>query len=301
MEPFFKRVTIIGVGLIGGSLALAIKAQGMAREVWGVERDLGVLKKAQSLRVIDRGETNLSLSVPDSDLVVIATPVGQALKVAIEVLPLMKAGCILTDVGSVKRDLVEGLAGKVPDDRHFVGGHPIAGTERSGVEAAFAALFEGANCILTPTPEASAYATEKLKKLWEGIGSKVIFMEPGHHDEVFAAVSHLPHMVAYSLVKTVADIDGGQGELFLFTGGGFRDFTRIASSHPEMWRDICLFNQDQILKALAHYRSSLEVLEQAIKARNGEQLYQFFLSAKEARDNGLNRQGKSSVRKVMEE
>lgn len=288
MEPFFNRVTVIGVGLIGGSLSLAIKAKGLAREVWGVDRDQETLAKAQSHKVIDRGFKDLPACIPDADLVIIATPVGQSLRIAQEVLPFMKVGSILTDVGSVKRDLVEGLAGKVPQDRHFLGGHPIAGTERSGVEAAFAALFEGANCILTPTTETSAFAIDKLKKFWEMVGSKVLFMEPAHHDEVFAAVSHLPHMVAYSLVKAVMDIDGGQGELFLFTGGGFRDFTRIASSHPEMWRDICLNNHDQILKALSRYHDSLEILEKAIREKDGEKLYQFFLSAKEARDNGLN-------------
>ncbi len=298
MEPFFKRITVIGVGLIGGSLALAVKAKGLAQEVWGLDRDLEALNQAKKLKVIDQGFKDLPACIPDADLVVIATPVGQSLRVAREVLPLMKPGSILTDVGSVKRDLVEGLAGKIPEERHFLGGHPIAGTERSGVEAAYATLFEGANCILTPTAETSSLAKGKLKAFWEQVGSKVLFMEPQHHDEIFAAVSHLPHMVAYSLVKAVMDIDQGQGELFQFTGGGFRDFTRIASSHPEMWRDICLHNQDQILKALGHYRDTLETLEKAIREKNGEKLYQIFVSAKEARDNGLNRFLQSSKQKV---
>lgn len=284
--------------MIGGSLSLAIKAKSLAREVYGVDRDSETLSKAQKLKVIDRGVRDLPSCIPDADLVVIATPVGQSLQVAQEVLPLMKADSILTDVGSVKTELVEGLRGEIPAGRHFLGGHPIAGTERSGVEAAFATLFEDTNCILTPTPETSAYALDKVKRLWEMVGSQVIIMDPDHHDQVFAAVSHLPHMVAYSLVKTVAEIDGGQGELFLYTGGGFRDFTRIASSHPEMWRDICLNNQENILKALNSYRNSLELLEKAIREKDGQLLYQFFLSAKEARDNGLNRLVLSSPRKA---
>lgn len=289
MEPFFKRVTIIGVGLIGGSLALALKAKGLTREIYGVDRCSETLRKAKSLGVIDQEAGDLPSALSQSDLVVIATPVGQAPAVAQEILPLMKAQSILTDVGSVKKELVDGLKGKIPRHLHFVGGHPIAGTERSGVEAAFAALFEGANCILTPTPETSDYAVGKIKKLWETVGSRVIIMDPDHHDQVFAAVSHLPHVVAYSLVKAVADMDEGQGELFLYTGGGFRDFTRIASSHPEMWKDICLDNQEHILKALAGYRRSLDTLEKAIREKDGEGLFRFFQSAKEARDNGLNR------------
>ena len=278
------QVTIIGVGLIGGSLALALKKGGIAEEIRGVDLDEENLQKAVALGMVDRAFLDPETAVEGSDLVVLATPVGAILEVAEEIASRLKQGSILTDVGSVKAPLVERIEVLLPPGRTVVGGHPIAGRERSGAEAASADLFEGAKCILTPTPRTAPEALEQVKTFWERLGAEVVLMDPERHDEVFAAVSHLPHVVAYSLMGAILGLEDGGEPILEFAAGAFRDFTRVAMSHPAMWRDICLHNRGPLLKMIERFKAALAHLEGLIEVSDGEGLYQAFERAKLVRE-----------------
>jgi prephenate dehydrogenase len=205
-------------------------------------------------------------------------------KVAAEVLPHMKAGAILTDGGSVKADVVAAIEPMLPAGIHFVPGHPVAGTEQSGAAAAFATLYRGRRCILTPTPRTDAGALERIKYLWQAAGSEVVVMTPEKHDRILAAISHLPHMVAYALVDAVGKCSGKNENILDFSAGGFRDFTRIASSDPTMWRDIALSNRTALLEVIQNFEKSLAEVKQDIATGNGERLFDFFLRSKQKRD-----------------
>ena len=281
---YFNKVAIIGVGLIGGSLAIILRENGIAKNIVGIGRGIKNLETAKKLGVVDSYTQDVREGVKDADLVVVAIPVANITRVIKEALPSFKKGVILTDVGSVKKIIVDEIEKILPDTIHFVGGHPIAGTENAGVEAAFPALFQNRRCILTPTRKTNKAALEKVKKLWEIAGSEVIVMDAEKHDKILAAVSHLPHIVAYSLVNTVSSINDFNESLVKYSAGGFKDFTRIASSPSEMWRDICLLNKDAILDVVRRFQNTLKGMEEMIKNSDGDGLQKEFEKAKAVRD-----------------
>jgi prephenate dehydrogenase len=283
LEWEFKNICIVGLGLIGGSFALNLKLRGYDGNVMAIDINPQALEKGERLGFIDEGSLEHSIA-SRADLVVLATPVGVYEAVLEQLKPHLSPSCIVSDLGSVKGSLVykceEILEGVAP----FVGAHPIAGTEKSGVENSVENLFERAKFIITPTERTDKEAKEKIRRLWEALGSEVIEMEPYHHDRVFAAVSHLPHVVAYSLVEAIGKLSVDTEEnLFEFTGGGFRDFTRIAMSDPIMWRDICLANRDNILSSIKRFKEALSEVEALIESSDAEGLKNYFQKAKEKR------------------
>ncbi len=278
------RLTIIGVGLIGGSLARALKSSGAVKEVVGTGRSKQHLQRALELGVIDRVEDDMAAAVSDADVVVVAVPVGAMESVFSVIAPHLSDKTVLTDVGSSKASVVEAAQkafGKLPTN--FVPGHPIAGTEKSGVENSFAELFKQHRVILTPTEASSTDAVSQVREMWEQVGATVTEISVSHHDEVLAATSHLPHLLAFALVDTLATMDDKQ-EIFDYAAGGFRDFTRIASSDPLMWHDICVHNEPALLKMLDRFNADLNRLRKAIAENDGDYLLQVFSRAKEARD-----------------
>lgn len=279
-----RRLCVIGVGLIGGSLAMALRRAGATEEIVGAGRDQAHLRKAVELGVVDRYELEPKRAVTGADLVVLAIPLGAMQTVFAAIKDYLEDGAVLTDVGGAKQSVVDAVRtafGHTPS--HFVPGHPIAGTEHSGVEAAFAELYQGRKVILTPLPNTDPAAVERVKTMWTRTGATVEEMEVEHHDRVLAATSHLPHVLAYALVESLARLDE-RDEIFRYAAGGFRDFTRIASSDPVMWRDILLANGDAIRTMIARYRDDLERIEDAISRRDGASLQDLFTRAKQARD-----------------
>lgn len=283
-QPLIQRLVIVGVGLIGGSLSLALKEAGEVGSVIGVGRGLPNLEKALELGVVDEYTRDLAAAVSDADVVFLATPVCSLPEVAASVLPHMKEGAILTDGGSVKGELIDAIEPILPEALHYVPGHPIAGTENSGAEAAFATLYRNRRCILTPTGKTADEAVELISQMWRLAGSDVIIMDAIKHDRILAAISHLPHMVAYALVNAVGSYDKFEENILEYSAGGFRDFTRIASSDPTMWRDIALMNRDALLEMVERFETFLGELKQDIASGNGDILYDFFLRSKQLRD-----------------
>ncbi|MDH3980958.1 MAG: prephenate dehydrogenase/arogenate dehydrogenase family protein [Gammaproteobacteria bacterium] len=279
-----KRLCIIGTGLIGGSLARALRAAGYCEEVIGAGRDAGHLRQAVELGVIDRFETDLARAVDGADMVLVAVPLGAMQDVFATIRGHLAEDAVLTDAGSAKGSVIDAAQaafGEVP--ANFVPGHPIAGTERSGVEASFAELYRDRRVILTPLPVTDAAATDRVRAMWEAAGAAVVEMEPAHHDEVLAATSHLPHVLAFALVESLARMHDNQ-EIFEFAAGGFRDFTRIASSDPLMWRDICLSNSAAVHAMIERFTGDMQVLDAAVQEQDGERILEIFRSAKAARD-----------------
>lgn len=278
------RMTIIGVGLIGGSLARAVRHAYPTVEIVGCGRHLPNLQRALALGVIDRYETDPGRAVQGADMVVVAVPVGAIESVFAAIAGHLAEAAIVTDVGSTKGNVVGSarrtLGAHLAD---FVPGHPIAGTERSGVEASFAELFNGCCVLLTPLTETRRAAVERVRTMWQLAGARVVEMDVRHHDEVLAATSHLPHLLAYTLVDTLARMDDSE-EIFNYAAGGFRDFTRIASSDPTMWRDICLANREAMLILLQRFTGDLAAMIEAVRRADGEQLMKVFARAKEVRD-----------------
>lgn len=284
-QPLIQRLCIVGVGLIGGSLARALRAAGEVGEVVGGGRGEDNLRAAVRLGVIDRYHTDLTQAVAGADVVMIAVPLGAMDAVLRVIVPHLAAEAVLTDAGSAKGSVVadvEQVYGHIPPN--FVPGHPIAGTEKSGVEASFATLFQRRRVILTPLAETSATAHQLIRRMWELTGAEVVDMGVRHHDAVLAATSHLPHMLAYTLVDTLARLDD-RAEIFRYAAGGFRDFTRIASSDPQMWHDICVANREQLLEMIALFNADLERLAGAIRADDRATILSTFQRAKRARDN----------------
>lgn len=279
-----ERLCVIGVGLIGGSLARALRDAGACQEVVGAGRNPANLQTAVDLGVIDRYETDLARAVAGADMVLVAVPLGAMTAVFRAIKGHLAAHAVLTDAGSAKGSVIE-AAKQVFDGvpTAFVPGHPIAGTEQSGVEASFAGLYRNRRVILTPLPDTDAHATDRVRDMWEAAGACVVEMDPVHHDAVLAATSHLPHVLAFTLVESLVRL-GDEGEVFEYAAGGFRDFTRIASSDPVMWRDICLANGDAIQLMLEHFFTDLQELTEAIQNRDGQHLLDIFTSAKDARD-----------------
>lgn len=279
-----NRLCIIGVGLIGGSLARALKRAGACVEVVGCGRDESALRRAVELGVIDRYQSDPALAVSGADVVVLAVPLGMMEPVLRRIAPALSAGAVITDVGSAKGSVVaaaQAVFGTVP--ARFVPGHPIAGTEKNGVEASFAELFQGRRVILTPLSDTDGEAHRIVRRMWEQAGAEVVDMAVEHHDEVLAATSHLPHLLAFALVDTLARMHE-KAEIFRYAAGGFRDFTRIASSDPKMWRDICLANREAVVAMLDRFSDDLAGLRDAIDAEDGETIAEVFTRAKTARD-----------------
>jgi prephenate dehydrogenase len=279
-------MTIIGVGLIGGSLARAARERGLVGRFVGAGRRVENLEKALELGVVDQIETDHLKAVRGSDIVMLGTPIQASVNVARSILPVMEEGAILTDVGSVKGPFVRAVEEMDLGSVRFVGGHPIAGTEQSGVEASFATLYENHRTILTPTGKSAPEAVDALRALWEGVGAHVDILEPEKHDRILADISHLPHLVAYALVNAAL---GGGG--ITYAAGGFRDFTRIASSNPEMWRQISLDNREALLASLRGFEESLSELRSAVERGDGDALDEAFQRAKEGRNNWLRKRG----------
>jgi prephenate dehydrogenase len=279
-----NRLTIIGVGLIGGSLALALKKAQAVGRIVGYGRNLQHLQKAMELGVIDAYETDLGAAVRDAEVIVLAVPVGSTRSVLQSIKPHLSAKTVITDAGSSKGAVVDAARSVFGADlSNFVPGHPIAGTEKSGVEAAIPDLFEKRRVILTPLENTDAGAIGIIREMWQNAGALVEQTSVEHHDQVLAATSHLPHMLAFALVDALATMDD-KVEIFRFAAGGFRDFTRIASSDPQMWHDICVTNDKAIVAMLDLFMADLERLRNAIKSGDSDYLLQVFTRAKTARD-----------------
>lgn len=268
--PRFATVGVIGLGLIGGSVAHGCRTRGLAARVIGVDTDPGHRRTALHRGLVDEALEQIDSGLEQADLVLLAVPVGAMEEVAAAVGARLTPQVVVTDVGSVKGAIVPVLERALGDGVQYVPGHPIAGTEHSGPKAASGNLFEGHLCVLTPTTRTAPAAIQTVRALWEGLGARVVTMAPGDHDEIFGAVSHLPHVVAYALVNTVLDREGEGVDLVRFSAGGFRDFTRIAASNPGMWRDILLLNREAILRALTRFQGSLERITEAIAQGDGE-------------------------------
>ena len=282
----FDKVTIIGIGLIGSSLARVIKREKIAKCLTTFDINTDYLKKAKSLGIVDEVCSDLRESVKEADLVIYATPVGAYKEITKAIVPVLKKGAIITDVGSVKNMALKAIEANIPDDKDIVVvlGHPVAGTEKSGPEAGFAELFEGRWCILTPSKKSTDEAVVKVSKMWEKAHMKVDVMNAKHHDKVMAAVSHLPHLIAYSIVGTVSDLEGyEQKEIIKYSASGFRDFTRIAGSDPTMWRDIFLSNKETVLELIQRFVEDLIALQRNIRWDEGDKLFDLFSKTQKIR------------------
>ncbi len=280
-----KQLTIIGVGLIGGSLARALRAAGYVQEIVGVGRSLASLQQAVALGVVDRIETSMSRAASDADMLVLASPVGAMPEVFAAIAPYLSAKTVITDVGSVKGSITEAARAHLGAHfRQFVPGHPLAGRESSGVAASLPDLFHGQRVILTPVAETDASALKAVDDMWRAAGAEVVSMPMAEHDAILAATSHLPHLLAYALVDQLAQEPAAR-RVFDYIGNGFRDMTRIAASDPVMWRDICLANRAALLQAISGYRGQLDKLAQVIEKGDGRKLEEFFTHARTVRGN----------------
>jgi cyclohexadieny/prephenate dehydrogenase len=273
----FDRIALIGIGLIGSSIARDIKKYGLAGEVVISSRSADTLKRAEELELGDRYVSSAADAVKDADLVVVSVPVGASAAVAAEIAGSLKPGAIVTDVGSTKASVIAQMQPHMPENVHFIPGHPIAGTERSGPDAGFSGLFSGRWCILTPLEGTDPAALQALRDFWMALGSKIDEMDPLHHDKVLAIVSHLPQIIAYNIVGTADDLETvTESEVIKYSASGFRDFTRLAASDPTMWRDVCLHNKDAILEMLSRFSEDLAYLQRAIRWGEGDKLFELF-------------------------
>ena len=277
----FHKVTIFGVGLIGASFALAMKKHGLCDEITGHGRKIANLQSAKERGIIDSFDLDPLQACSGSDLVVFATPVGSFTGLLNGIRSSLKENSLITDVGSVKGRLVREMEAMTPEGIHFVGCHPIAGSDRSGIASATEGLFKGARCIVTPTEKTDREALAKITCLWQTFGSVITIMNPDEHDRIYAAVSHLPHLIAYEIVNTVAEMDSSY---LAFSGQGFKDMTRIAASAPELWRDICISNRDFILESIEIFRHNLDRVSQYLRASDAESLEREFRKARTLRE-----------------
>ena len=275
--PLFTKVALIGVGLIGASMAHAIRRGSLAAHIAGHARSAETRKRAMELGFCHSMHEDPAEAVSDADLVALCTPVGAFAAAAQAIAPALKKGAIVTDVGSVKMAVIRDVGPHIPQGVHFIPGHPIAGTEHSGPDAGFAELFDGRWTVLTPLPGTEEAAVEKLTAFWRGCGSRVETMDPKHHDIVLAITSHVPHLIAYNIVGTADDLEQvTQSEVIKFSAGGFRDFTRIAASDPTMWRDVFLNNREAVLEVLGRFSEDLSRLQRAIRWGDGDLLFDLF-------------------------
>lgn len=283
-EALFDRVAIIGLGLIGSSIARAMRRAGVANSIIGIDRSDDVCQRATALGFVDQATPDAVSGVADADFIVLCTPVGAFAQVVEQIAPQLKPGTILSDAGSVKKVMVDAALHSLPSTVHLVPAHPVAGTENSGPEAGFAELFDGRWSILTPPEGTDPAAVEAVAAFWLALGARVEIMTPERHDLVLAITSHIPHLIAYNIVGTAADLEAvTQGEVIKFSAGGFRDFTRIAASDPEMWRDIFVANKDAVLEMLGRFSEDLSALQRAIRWSDGDALEELFSRTREIR------------------
>ena len=283
-EPLFNKIALIGIGLIGSSLARVIRRETLAGHVAISTRSEKTLARAEELGLGDSYTTDSAEAVEDADLVIVSVPVGASGKVAAEIAGALKPGAIVTDVGSTKTSVIAQMQPYMPAHVHFIPGHPIAGTERSGPDAGFADLFENRWCIFTPLPGTDPEALARLSEFWRRCGSNIDTMDAAHHDMVLAIVSHLPHIIAYNIVGTADDLETvTKSEVIKYSASGFRDFTRLAASDPTMWRDVCLHNKDAILEMLARFSEDLASLQRAIRWGDGDKLFEMFTHTRAVR------------------
>ncbi|WP_202365754.1 prephenate/arogenate dehydrogenase family protein [Mesorhizobium sp. L-2-11] len=283
-SPMFEKIALVGIGLIGSSLARVIHREGLAGHVAISTRSETTLARARELGLGSSYTTAAKQAVGDADLVIVSVPVGSSGEVAEEIAPALQQGAILTDVGSTKASVIAQMQPYVPAGVHFIPGHPLAGTEKSGPDAGFAELFENRWCIFTPLPGTDTAALEKLSEFWRRCGSNIDTMDPQHHDMTLAIVSHLPHIIAYNIVGTADDLESvTKSEVIKYSASGFRDFTRLAASDPTMWRDVCLHNKDAILEMLARFSEDLASLQRAIRWGDGEKLFDLFTRTRAVR------------------
>lgn len=280
----FNKICIIGLGLIGSSLARNIKAHGLATHLVCMDLNPKVCEKALQLGLVDQATTSFSVGVEDADLVILCSPVGSMAVVASAIADYLKPGAIVTDVGSVKSSVIRDLSANLPDTVEIVPGHPIAGTEHSGPEAGFAELFRDRWCILTPLPDTDLRAVDRVSALWEACGAKIEIMDAKRHDLILGITSHLPHLIAYSIVDTANDLEEDmKSEVIKFSASGFRGFTRIAASDPVMWRDVFMNNQEAVLEILGRFTEDLSALQKAIRKGDGDYLFNVFSRTREIR------------------
>jgi cyclohexadieny/prephenate dehydrogenase len=279
-----ERLTLIGFGLIGSSIARKVREAGLARVIVCGARSEATCQKALELGIADEATTSLEVSVKDADLVILNVPLGQMATVAATIMPHMKAGAVLSDTGSTKQSVISAITPILRSDIHLIPAHPIAGTEHSGVEAGFASLFEGRWCILTPPENTSAEKIAFLSDFWQKLGAKIEIMTAEHHDLVLAITSHVPHLIAYNIVGTASDLETvTESEVIKFSAGGFRDFTRIAASEPTMWRDVFLHNKEAVLETLGRFTEDLISLQRAIRWGDGDKLFDLFTKTRAIR------------------
>ena len=284
MSTQFERVALIGIGLIGSSLAHVMRSEKIAAHISGHAKSAETRATAVKLGLVDSMHETAAAAVKDADLVIMCVPVGACGEIAKDISAALKPGAILTDVGSVKAAIVRDVVPYLPAGIHFIPGHPIAGTEQSGPASGFAELFEKRWCILTPLPDSDPAAVAKLEKFWRSCGSDVELMTPEHHDMVLAITSHLPHLIAYNIVATAADLeDVTDSEVIKYSASGFRDFTRIAASDPTMWRDVFMNNREAVLEMLGRFSEDLSVLQRAIRFGDGNALFSLFTRARGVR------------------
>jgi cyclohexadieny/prephenate dehydrogenase len=275
--PAFERLALIGVGLIGSSIAHAARRHGLVRSIVATARSQATRKRVVELGLADEVVETNAQAVKNADLVIVCIPVGACGTVAQEIAPHLAPGAIVSDVGSVKGSVVRDMAPHLPPRVHFVPAHPVAGTEYSGPDSGFAELFVDRWCILTPPPGTAPQATERLAAFWRALGAKLATMTPEHHDLVLAVTSHLPHLIAYTIVGTANELgEVTESEVLQFSAGGFRDFTRIAASDPTMWRDVFLANKDAVLEMLGAFQEDLSRLTRAIRRGDGDALFEHF-------------------------
>ena len=280
----FERIAFIGIGLIGSSLARVIRRDNLCRHITVCARSQETLDKVVELDLADTVTQDAKEAVVDADLVMICTPMGAYDAIATDIADHLNEGAIVSDVGSVKKSAIDSLAPKLPNNIHLVPGHPIAGTEHSGPEAGFAELFIDRWCILTPAADTDKAATEKVSALWKAAGMMIEVMDAEHHDKVLGITSHLPHLIAFTIVGTATDLeDDLKQEVIKFSASGFRDFTRIAASDPVMWRDIFLQNKDAVLEILGRFNEDLTVMQRAIRRGEGDELEKVFARTREIR------------------
>ncbi|WP_421703188.1 prephenate/arogenate dehydrogenase family protein [Aliiroseovarius sp.] len=277
MSVIYQRVALIGLGLIAGSMAHAMRRGGLVGEIVGTSRSAETRNVAAQINLVDRVTETAAEAVKDADLIVLAVPVGAMGAVAAEIGPHLKPGATVTDVGSVKKAVIEAVQPHIPEGVHFIPGHPLAGTEHSGPTSGFAELFDNRWCLIVPVEGTDETATERLGDLWKGMGSHVDVMDADHHDLVLAVTSHTPHLIAYTMVGVADDLRRvTDSEVIKYSAAGFRDFTRIAASDPTMWRDVFLTNKEATLEILGRFTEELFALQRAIRTGNGELLHDYF-------------------------
>ncbi len=288
--PHIKKLVIIGVGLIGGSFALALRQAGMVQHITGIGRNPENMQRALEQRVIDEISDNYATALIDADLLFLAMPVGQTELIMAKIAPHLEPDTIITDAGSTKQDVITSALKHLPSHNiaNFVPGHPIAGTEQSGVTAAQSNLYEGKHVVLTPLEQTCPAALKIVRQLWQACGARISTMHANEHDQILAITSHLPHVLAFTMMRYLHHSTNNPDSLLRFAGSGFRDFTRIAGSSPEMWRDICLANRDQLLKQIEAYNTELKAVQALLEQKDQEGLEQLFQQAQAIRQTWYN-------------